>query len=1259
MLKKHKKIVAPLFLASLIFVTIYGNYHFLKDQIFAEMTEESVTTESSQTSSGERSSQDSSEEKNSSIELEEEAAQPQQDEKITRGVLDDGWEAGTANDFIEHQGNKISWNNGGSWWYTRNGSSWISKNTIEATLIVNGRFLENTSENVKGGFLWGTTASNVMYFMNSSTNTLKKRFMHERYQIEISQQLLEDGTAEISYQVTNINFPAQKIGVSQYIFINNNLPVRALDDFKGMSMSYGDSDQMLTIIPDSETMPNWSGVRGTMLQNFSGYSPRTVDGVGWESGKQQPSSSVDLNVHQPINLGSPGVVMKNPGVLVNRGESAIFKQTVRLGESLPPLLTVDQKTHTMYTTDSFDITGTISDRNNAKYRLYLEMDDSKKTLVSLKEFKNVPLQEVQNYQATIEGKNFTEGNHTVSIIGIDEFGARSEEQKITFTIKKIGATPLIQKVKKGENIQKEMSKLFENVTGDGVTLKTVSDVDSSTVGFRWVDATLVDGELKEASFKIPVTIYDSTTTIFNDADNIALDVNNTVVTIDEVTSAINGNRLNELIIEKSGADSWQLEDGQKTTLTVLKHTISQKVGSYTVDIRATRVGTTKVLDKRIDIIVAADSLEEGWEYTNESASISTNGYRLNWLGGAWWYTHQGSSWLYSNSIEAALIINGSFFETSSDMKGNGFLQSYAKSSIYSIQAEAKSLRRTFTYLDKYTIEITQQLLDNYAVEVTYKVTNRTGTTQKVGISQYADTMVGVDTVPVVPINNFKGLNLTYGESALAIIPDEETMPNWAAGNYPYVPNFVQYSVQNADGIGWESGKRYRNNYGNLIGSPQVLKENQPVSLGDSGVSMKNPGVTVANNESTSFKQLLKYGAFSAPVVTLNQSKASVYQDEKLLMGGTIVDEDNLNYRLYMEMDDKDKTLILLEDYKNIPYREIQTFQTTIEGSMFSPGIHEVSIIGIDEYGARSIPQKLTLTVGELSGEPKIHTLKLGESISNDINVLFNEVKGVDVKLKKPLLIDSSVVGFQWVEAILTDGTRDIVKKIPVSVYNSESTIFNETDNIALDAKDSDFELVDVRQSNEENTLDELVRQKVKPKAWDMADGTEFPVEIITNSIKPALGNYRATFKVTTGDTGKNLQKISELSVGGELKFKDVPENLDYKTTKLSQKTPYVGRAESDWKIELENTIGSNWSLFASAVPFKDKTQEKLKSLLVFKAGQMQDLVIDGISQKIAMGSETFPTVQWSETAGLLLKVNPDAKIGSYQGEITWLLSDAP
>lgn len=1233
---------------SLICATIYGNYDFLSGHIFAETDEEINTPETEKISNDESNSLEST----AVIETEENQAdlmQSQQVGKIPREATEDGWVAAKYSDFIEEGGNKISWKYGESWHYRYNNNSWIAVDSLYTKLIVNDVLLGDWTK----GFVWANQAGSV-YAKNPTTNTLSRSFEYQGFQITIFQQLLDDGAVLVSYQVTNKASVAQKIGVDQRVNLLDRSPVRVLNGFKGINIT----QSSLALIPDSETMPNWSaGVNG-YLNGFAGYNPNSVNGVGWETGKKQPNSSIDLKENKIINLGDTDVVMKNPGVLVQPNESTTFKQIVKFGRMVPPSVTLDQKIGEMYKDESVDITGTIFDSNNHNYRLYLEMDDPDKTLIFLKDFTNIPYQEVQNYQVAIEAEHFTTGEHTVSIIGIDEYGARSVAQKISITKKEVNGTPLIQKVAIGEAIQADITKLFKNIVGNETKLKSVSPIDSTAVGFKWADAVLIDDDLKEESFKIPVTVYDAMTTAFDDPNNIVLDVKSTAFTMSEVTSAMQENNLNELILQKSEAKGWQAENGEAVTIGVMSQNVKSQYGKYEATIKAIRKDTNKIYTKKISLYVTEEPLKDGWEFGSSNDIISNDGYKIGWNTGAWWYTFNGKGWMYNNSIEASLIINGAFPSGVSDKVNSGFLWKNETGSIYSMHREMNAIRRTFTYLDRYKIDITQRLLGNNAVEITYQVTNSGLDTQKIGISQYVDTFVGSDSVPVTPINKFKGINLTHGEYSLAIIPDSETMPNWAAGSFGKTALFGQYNVQKADGVGWETGKQYRNTMGLLNSPPVVLKENEPVALGDSAISMKNPGVNVASNESTSFKQILKYGVLAPPKVTLNQTKASMYRDEKIEIDGTISDEDNMDYRVYLELDDKDKTLVPLADYTNIPYNEVQTYQGIIDGKLFSPGIHTVTVIGIDEYGTRSAAQKIELTITELDATPDIQKVKLGESLSNDLTTLFKEVKGTNVTLK-PLSMDSSVVGFQWVEATLTDGKRDVIKKIPVNVYNAESTLFNEKDAIALDAKDTFFELVDVRKNSEEGTLDELVRQKVEPKAWDMTDGKTIPIELITNEIEPAFGIYRATFKATKEGSGGMLQKNSQLSVGGELKFKELPKNLDYKTTKLSQKTPYVERIQADWKIEIENTIGSNWSLFASAVSFEDQGKQKLRSALILKQNQIPDLVISEISQKIATGSETYPMIQWAETAGLLLKVSPDAKVGNYQGEITWLLSDAP
>ncbi|MBC9809982.1 hypothetical protein GLO24_12510, partial [Carnobacterium maltaromaticum] len=347
MLKKNKKIVVLLFSLILMCGTVYANYEFLKGRIFAEMDEETsegISTSSSEinthevnldSSSEENSSEENSIETNSLTESQEELLQPQQAENILRGMSDSGWEVGAATNTIEKNGNKISWNNGGSWWYTYNNNSWLYGTSIEAALIVNGSFLAGTSENKNSGFLWGSKNESV-YSIHVSANMLKRSFPYKTYQIDIIQQLLDDGSVEISYQVTNKNSETQKIGISQYVDILDSSPIRVLNDFKGLNVTETNS---LAMMPDAETMPNWSTGRYGGLKSFNGYSPKTVAGIGWETGKRQPDSSIELKENQPMDIGDSEAVMKNPGVLVAPGESTIFKQIIKFGGMVPPALT--------------------------------------------------------------------------------------------------------------------------------------------------------------------------------------------------------------------------------------------------------------------------------------------------------------------------------------------------------------------------------------------------------------------------------------------------------------------------------------------------------------------------------------------------------------------------------------------------------------------------------------------------------------------------------------------------------------------------------------------------------------------------------------------------------------------------------------------------------------------------------------------------------------------------------------------------------
>ena len=1106
MLKKNKKIVVLIFSLILICGTVYANYEFLKGRIFAEMDEETsegISTSSSEinthevnldssseeNSSEENSTEENSIETNSLTESQEELLQPQQAENIVRGMSDSGWEVGAATNTIEKNGNKISWNNGGSWWYTYNNNSWLYGTSIEAALIVNGNFLTGTSENTNSGFLWGSKNESV-YFINSATNMLKKSFPYKTYQIDIIQQLLDDGAVEISYQVTNKNNETQKIGVSQYVDILDSSLIRVLNDFKGLNMTNTNS---LAMMPDAETMPNWSTGRYNSLKGFNGYSPKTVAGIGWETGKRQPDSSIELKENQPMDIGDSEAVMKNPGVLVAPGESTIFKQIIKFGGMVPPALTVDQKMGSMYTSESFDITGTISDVNNHNYRLYLEMDDTDKTLIPLKDFTNVPYQKTQDYQVAIEGKHFTKGSHTVSIVGIDEYGARSEAKTMSFTIKEVSGVPLIQKVKLGEGLNPDLTTLFKDIKGNGTKLKNVAEFDTTNVGFQWVEATLIDDDLKEGTFKIPVSIYNPVSTVFNETDKISLTAKNIGFTVSEIDAAIKENRLNELILQESEAKAWQMEDGVEAILSVPTHTIKAQMGNYEATIRATRLDTNKTLEKKVFLSVTNTPLQDGWEFGTANDVIEKSGNKIQWNSGNWWYTYNNNSWVYGTSIEAALIVNGSFLTGTSENTKSGFLWANLAESVYTKNLATNTLKRSFPY-KTYQIDILQKMLDEGSVEVSYQVTNKASVPQKIGVSQYVDIL---DSSPIRVLNSFKGLNMTNTNS-LAMMPDAETMPNWSTGSYGSLRGFYGYSPKTADGAGWESGKKQPD-------SSVELKENKSLNLGDSGAAMKNPGVMVQPDESTTFKQTLKFGGMIPPTVTVNQKSEEMYTSESVDITGTISDVNNHNYRLYLEMDDTDKTLIPLKDFTNVPYQKVQDYQVAIEGKHFTKGSHTISIVGIDEYGAQSEAKTMSFTIKEVSGVPLIQKVKIGGKIQTDITKLFENIVGNGTKLKSVSEVDSTTVGFKWVEAILIDSDlKEEVYKVPVTVYDDKTTIFNEVDKIVLDANSIGFTVEEITEIIKGNSLSELILQKSEAKAWQAENGEESIVTVLSHDVKPKI-----------------------------------------------------------------------------------------------------------------------------------------------------------
>ncbi len=106
-------------------------------------------------------------------------------------------------------------------------------------------------------------------------------------------------------------------------------------------------------------------------------------------------------------------------------------------------------------------------------------------------------------------------------------------------------------------MSQELKTLYTDIQGLGVKLKTTLEVDSSKIGFYWVKATLIDRNLNEKEFEIPVNIYNSESTTLDPTNKMAIDAQSTTIFQSESKKYIKP--MEEVILEKFDPKSWKME----------------------------------------------------------------------------------------------------------------------------------------------------------------------------------------------------------------------------------------------------------------------------------------------------------------------------------------------------------------------------------------------------------------------------------------------------------------------------------------------------------------------------------------------------------------------------------------------------------------------------------------------------------------------------------------------------------------------------
>lgn len=221
--------------------------------------------------------------------------------------------------------------------------------------------------------------------------------------------------------------------------------------------------------------------------------------------------------------------------------------------------------------------------------------------------------------------------------------------------------------------------------------------------------------------------------------------------------------------------------------------------------------------------------------------------------------------------------------------------------------------------------------------------------------------------------------------------------------------------------------------------------------------------------------------------------------------------------------------------------------------------------------------------------------------------------------------------------------EDVTIKGIVAVENSEQLT---NDKVTLHPTVNGQEMPTVQMSNDEES--EFFSYKIK--ASQLHVGNDNKLEIWAS------------------DPYENESPVGVANItvtGGELSFKSVSKNSTFKSITLDGQAQTTDR-EDDWQLVVRDSRGkgSSWQLQASATNFKTTGGQTLAGDVLFREGDKTTVlnsngtVID--SHTTTSDNDDYDVLSdWTSKSGILYRSNAGAVPGSYTGDITWTLTDAP
>ncbi|PEF42454.1 hypothetical protein CON22_28785 [Bacillus cereus] len=270
--------------------------------------------------------------------------------------------------------------------------------------------------------------------------------------------------------------------------------------------------------------------------------------------------------------------------------------------------------------------------------------------------------------------------------------------------------------------------------------------------------------------------------------------------------------------------------------------------------------------------------------------------------------------------------------------------------------------------------------------------------------------------------------------------------------------------------------------------------------------------------------------------------------------------------------------------------------------------------------------------------------------------------------------DKLKLGVNHLEVYATDGdgANSETKSLNISISSPPAiTLTEENKDVEIDyGKNLKFSgtVNDLDGANKELALYYVVDDN-EPVAFSKVinsnPGKEnvFAGEILTSNMNEGTHTI-SVYAVDEENLQSNICKFT-LHVVKRLAFADDIKDVEFAATQISS-IPKISERVSNYPIHIISSKGkgSKWKLKAELTkPLVSKENHTLEGLFFKKSnGEEEKLVLNNpvIVESGELTEDYFDiNLNWKNNEGLLLRVDPSAYIGSYAGELTWTLEDAP